>query len=60
MLKEAHEFDLTLIRLASNFAKMLLAYFSTIIDKNCAPKILGERVAEKFVAEVAIVFFENV
>ena len=58
MLKESHKFDLTLIRLTSNFAEMLLTYFRTIIDKNCAPKVLDERVTEKFVAEAAIVFFE--
>ena len=59
MFEEAHEFHLSLISLASNFAEMLLAYFSTIVDKDCAPEVLGERVTEKFVAEAIIVFSEN-
>ena len=59
MLKEANEFDLTLIRLASNFAEMLLAYFRTLVDKNCTPEVLDERVAEKVAAKAVVIFSED-
>ena len=59
MFEEAHEFHLSLISLASNFAEMLLAYFSTVLDKDCPPKVLYERITEKFVAEAVVVFSED-
>ena len=59
MLEEAHKFDLTLISLAPNFAEMLLGYFSTVVDKDCAPEVLDKRVAEKFLAETVIVFSKD-
>ena len=59
MLKEANEFDLTLIRYASDFAEMLHAYFRTLVDKNCAPEVLDERVAEKVVAKAVVIFSED-
>ena len=59
MLEQAHKFDLTLISLAPNFAKMLLAHFRTVVDKDCAPEVLDERVSEKFLAETVVVFSED-
>ena len=59
MLKEAHKFDLTLIRLAPNFSEILPVYFGTVINKNCAPEVLDERVTEKVVAEAVIIFSED-
>ena len=58
MLEEAYKFDLTLIRMAPNFSEILPAYFGTVLNKNCAPEVFDERVAEKFVTEAVIIFPE--
>ena len=59
VLKEAYKFDLTLISMAPNLSEILPAYFGTVLNKNCAPEVLNERVAEKFMTETVIVFPEN-
>ena len=59
MLEETHKFDFTLVRLASNFAKMLVANFCTVVDEDCSPEMLYERVTEKFVPETVIIFLKD-
>ena len=60
MLIEAYKFDLTLIRMAPNLSEILPAYFGTVLNENCAPEVLDERVTEKFVSEAVIIFPEYV
>ena len=60
VLIEAYKFDLTLIRMAPNLSEILPAYFGTALNKNCAPEVLDERIAEKFVTEAVIIFPEYV
>ena len=59
LLKEAHEFHLTLFWLASNLAETRLAYFCTVSYENFVPKMFDERVTKEFISAVIVVLLED-
>ena len=59
LLKEAHEFHLTLFWLASDLAETLLAYFWTVSYKNFAPKMFDKRVTKEYISAAIVVLLED-